>query len=1130
MQQLTDRSLDALALDSCSRARHLIDEASALQTRHERSIRRQFVRLFRDPHALEVTITLTDEVMRFTSTHSAVALLRRAVRRATVTGFGVVNAVGLQLSALASFVAPSLTLRVVHARIRALSGDLILDADAAVLRRHIQQRRRAGLQLNINVLGEAVLGEREAQDRFERVLEMIRRPDVNYVSVKLSSLVSQIITIDQTGSLERVAQRLRELYRVAERHASFVNLDMEEYRDLRLTVEAFRAVLSEAEFASVNAGIVLQAYLPDSHDAFDALVAWSTSRFAASGASIKIRLVKGANLAMEFAEAQLHGWTAAPYPTKADVDASYSRLLDRSLRREHADGVRIGVASHNLFHVTWALDIARVRGVEHQLDVEMLEGMAPSEALALVRGGQNVLLYAPVTRHDDFAAAVAYLVRRLDENTAEENYLRAAFSIARDPRVFAEQRQRFLDSVDQRHDLAVTSRRHGPSPILSTSFHNTADGDVTNPTFVIDVTRALDEVLAPSLVEVGEPAGQANESLVEGTDPSNGGAPWYRYWVASDDLIDAAVARARAAFGPWSARPPSERTTILLEMARIMETRRARTTAVMARDTGKTVGEADPEVSEGIDFARYYASMGSALGDSTPLGVVLVVPPWNFPFAIPTGGVCAALAAGNVVIVKPAPEAVAVAWEMVQQMWAGGVPRDVLQFVPTRDDECGRHLVTHDGIDGVVLTGSFDTARLFTSWKPAINLLAETSGKNAIVVTACADIDLAVKDVVQSAFGHAGQKCSAASLAIVDQATFDNPLFGAQLMDAVMSLRVGRAYDVASTVGPIIRPPDPTLLRALTQLDDGESWLVTPVPLDEAGLLWRPGVKIGVQPGSWSHHHEWFGPVLAIMVAPDLATAITWQNDVAYGLTAGIHSLDEAECQQWIETAAAGNLYVNRPITGAVVRRQPFGGWKRSNVGPSAKAGGPNYVSCLRRWRPVDDVDLALSEFRSWWRSTGTRARDDSGLEVERNILRYRRASAPVVVRIDQSFTRDHARYVCEIASLSGAAIELSASQLIDGVESITVETLEVLVHRCENFARVRWLSGEVAPVVALLNHGLTTDRRPLAQSGAIEGTRWLLEQSVTITNHRYGNVHAGPKPLCPGLGTSLRGTTSQRR
>jgi RHH-type proline utilization regulon transcriptional repressor/proline dehydrogenase/delta 1-pyrroline-5-carboxylate dehydrogenase len=535
------------------------------------------------------------------------------------------------------------------------------------------------------------------------------------------------------------------------------------------------------------------------------------------------------------------------------------------------------------------------------------------------------------------------------------------------------------------------------------------------------------------------------------------------------------------------------------------------------------VSEADPEVSEAIDFARYYPSRVVDDGDATPLGVVLVVAPWNFPYAIPCGGVCAALAAGNAVILKPAPETVATAWELVRQLWDGGVPRDVLQFLPTRDDESGRHLVTHDGIDAVILTGAFETAKLFTSWKPQLNLLAETSGKNAMLISSYADIDLAVKDLVQSAFGHAGQKCSAASLAIVDMSIFENPAFVRQLCDAVTSLRVGPGYELGTTVGPIIRDAEPMLQRALTQLEEGEAWLVEPEPLDKAHLQWRPGVKIGVRPGSWSHMNEWFGPVLAVMAAPDFATALAWQNQVPYGLTAGLHSLDEAECQYWIDHVEAGNLYLNRGVTGAVVNRQPFGGWKRSSVGPTAKAGGPNYVNCLRRWTTLHDGEVARAELTTWWQNYGSLARDESGLSVEVNVQRYRRTLAPIVVRVDDSLDSNDVDLVNAVVALTGAVVTLSAARDVQGVANVTVESINALVDRAGSFAKVRWLSQEPAPVTELLELGITTDRRPLAQAGAVEGPRWLREQSVAMTRHRYGNVNAGPKPLCRGLGDLAR-------
>jgi RHH-type proline utilization regulon transcriptional repressor/proline dehydrogenase/delta 1-pyrroline-5-carboxylate dehydrogenase len=395
-----DRVPSSVLEDALTRAKELMRASAHPRSRQERTTRRSLRRLFSDPRAVDVTITLTDEVMRFNSPESAAIALRSAAEEASTKGFGALNALGLRGVAELSRVAPSLALRIVNQKVRALTENLILDAAPAALTSQFQRHAREGLLLNVNVLGEAVLGEHEADDRLERVLTVVRRDDVNYVSVKLSAIVSQLQTIDYDGSLERVAAKLRVLYREAGRAGTFINLDMEEYRDLGLTLAAFMTVLSESEFLNQHAGIVLQAYLPDSHAALEELIAFSKRRHREGGGIVKVRLVKGANLAMEHVEAELHGWFAAPYGSKADVDASYLRLLDVALRPEHAKSLRVGVASHNLFHVCWALELAKSRGVLEQLDVEMLEGMANAEALALTKAGQPVLLYAPVTRRE----------------------------------------------------------------------------------------------------------------------------------------------------------------------------------------------------------------------------------------------------------------------------------------------------------------------------------------------------------------------------------------------------------------------------------------------------------------------------------------------------------------------------------------------------------------------------------------------------------------------------------------------------------------------------------------------------------------------------------------------------------
>jgi RHH-type proline utilization regulon transcriptional repressor/proline dehydrogenase/delta 1-pyrroline-5-carboxylate dehydrogenase len=1102
----TDTRLDQLASIAIARTKELMKESDKLRGRREKANRKRVARLFKDPKAIEATITLTDEVMRISSVTSSSRIFRRAAKKASIVGFGLINGMGLHAIGILSNVLPTPVIAAVHQRVRALSKDLILAAEPEKLAKHLGKRTEKGLSLNINVLGEAVLGDHEAELRFQSILEMIRRLEVNYVSVKLSSIVAQLIIIDVEGSINRVSEKMRVLYREAQQHGVFVNLDMEEYRDLPMTIAAFMRVLDEDEFIAIKAGIVLQAYLPEAHHFFGELVQWSKQRFARSGASIKVRLVKGANLAMERAEAELHGWSSAPYRSKSDVDASYVRLVDAALRPEHAQAVRIGIASHNLFHMTWALEVAKSRGVSEQVDIEMLEGMANAEALAVARSGQPVLLYAPVTRKDDFAAAVAYLVRRLDENTSDENYLKAAFEISQNPKKFKEQEDRFLKSIAERHTITTESLRHVKHrQLTSGTFENEPNADPTEQQFIAAVTGAIKKVRTikdqeiPLVIDGKE---VFTKELEEGTDPSDNAKVWYHYSVGSKKDVDTAICTAKDAQKNWSGLSIQERTDILLKAAGVMAQATTQTIAVLSRDAGKTVAESDPEVGEAIDFARFYATTAQNFGESTPLGTILVIPPWNFPYAIPMGGVCAALAAGNTVILKPAPETVATAWEIVNHLWKGGVPKDVLQFLPMRDDEDGKYLVSNSGIDGVILTGSFDTASLFTSWRPEINLMAETSGKNAILISACADIDASVKDLVQSAFGHAGQKCSAASIAIVDTNIYNDPAFVRQLKDAVESLHVGAGWNFSTTVGPIIRPPESALNRALTELEAGESWLVEPKQIDAAGLMWRPGVKIGVKAGSWSHRNEWFGPVLAVIEAPDFDTAIRYQNETDFGLTAGIQSLDEQECKEWINRIEAGNLYVNRGITGAIVNRQPFGGWKRSAVGPNAKAGGLNYVNTLRNWPRVTNLDAAIFGVNTWWKKIGSQAIDRSGLIVEKNYQRYRHFVGPIVVVVDESTTQEEKSLVHHISETTGASV------------IFTTDLNDVK----EKYVRIRWLASSKPPIYEKLQNGISVDCRPIAQRGDIEASRWLVEQSVAITYHRYGNPNGGPKPGCSGL------------
>jgi len=357
---------------------------------------------------------------------------------------------------------------------------------------------------------------------------------------------------------------------------------------------------------------------------------------------------------------------------------------------------------------------------------------------------------------------------------------------------------------------------------------------------------------------------------------------------------------------------------------------------------------------------------------------------------------------------------------------------------------------------------------------------------------------MAVYDIVKSAFGHAGQKCSAGSLAIVEEELFNNPLFFKQLVDATNSLSVGNPTNLGISMGPIIKDPDEKLLRALTELEEGEEWLLEPKVLSNSNC-WTPGIKINVQPNSWTHLNEWFGPVLGIMKAPNLKKAIEWQNATEYGLTAGLHSLSTKECNYWLKNVEAGNLYINRPITGAIVKRQPFGGWKKSSFGPTVKAGSSFYPSIFKRYDEVIDYDMLVNELAELWNIKSKKIKNDN-LQSEYNYSVLYPHKKLLIVH-DENPNLEFKKYLDSIKKIFGLDI--------DEIEFLKLENNDSL----NKYSLVRWLSREPAPEW-IYKYNFSLDTNHIVQNSQREIFSWVREQSISITNHRYGNIGFSPVPI----------------
>ncbi|MDQ1534971.1 MAG: RHH-type transcriptional regulator, proline utilization regulon repressor / proline dehydrogenase, partial [Actinomycetota bacterium] len=556
---------DSLVDPAVDLVRSWLERADRAMSGAERRDTARLHRLTNDPASVDFTMAFADRVLRPESASVAAEQLRTLVAARLPSFLSRLDRVLLRLGAWCSRPLPWLVMPLVRRRLRQIVGALVVDRDDAALHAYLSQQQAAGFRVNANLLGEFVLGDAEANRRLRATIELLERDDVDYVSIKASSVASRLNLWAYEHTLERVKASLRQLFAsaAAPTPPKFVNLDMEEYKDLRLTIDAFTQLLDEPDFRSLEAGIVLQAYLPDSFDALRELQAWAQRRRARGGAGIKVRIVKGANLAMERVDAAMHGWTQAPYGTKAESDANYKRMLDWSIERHRLSAVRIGVASHNVFDVAWAKLLADARGVTDRVDFEMLQGMAPGLAHAVRDATGGMLLYTPIVRNDDFDHALAYLFRRLEENSSGDNFLRHLFDLAANTDAFAVEQARFEVAVADRRQVSSKPRRLVNQPRSADGFHNEPDADPTDRDARASMVAAIN---APPAVDVPDEITDIYE-------------------------IDDLVAGAAAGGDEWRAMAPDRRRSVLLAVADLLAQRRAALIAIMAHEAAKTIAE-----------------------------------------------------------------------------------------------------------------------------------------------------------------------------------------------------------------------------------------------------------------------------------------------------------------------------------------------------------------------------------------------------------------------------------------------------------------------------------------------------------------------------------------------------------
>ncbi|MDR1331619.1 MAG: bifunctional proline dehydrogenase/L-glutamate gamma-semialdehyde dehydrogenase, partial [Tannerella sp.] len=955
-------------------AKDFLGRADGELTPEEVKEQKKYASLVQTPEYKTFLSRMLDESSQIRDNARLNRRVRQLIGEYGIPGFfGPGDRLLMRLYMAGGFLFPAIAMPVFKAKLRQETDKIIIAEERPKLTRHLRERHDSRIGQNVNLLGEVVLGDGEAAHRYAHYLEALEEPDINYISIKLSGIYAQIKPLSYEQNKRELGDLLAAVYRKAMQHtgadgkAKFVNLDMEEYKDAELTLDVFMDVLGRPEFEHYQAGIVVQAYLPDAAGFMTRLHDFAAKRFAAGGAPIKVRIVKGANLQMESIVSSLRGWPCPVQRTKTEVDANYLHLLDTALQPGNIRACHIGVASHNFFTIAYAHLLAEKNGVSQYVTFEMLEGMANNLPRVMRKLQKQIILYTPVVKASHFLNAISYLVRRLDENTGRDNFLSYSFNLKLDSPQWDFLAGQFLEAYKMKDTVNTTPfRTQDRTRVATESAATDGDAFVNEPDTDLDLPQnrrwALDalkkwetqvrETNFTIPVQIGDREVISDSRRPYRDRSRNDAVTFCMAGLASPGQVEEIVAVAVNDASAWKKTSVDGRKTILYRTADNLSARRGDLIGCMAAITGKTFTEGDVEVSEAIDFCRYYPLTMKHLDSlqtvsHAPKGIVLVIPPWNFPLAIPVGGTAAALAAGNTVILKPATAALPVAWEFARCFWDAGVPRDALQVVCPADRASLGYLATHPQVKHVILTGGTDTAFQLLANSPRTPLSAETGGKNTIIITASADRDHAILNAVSSAFGNAGQKCSACSLLLVDKKTYRDEAFRSKLKDAVTSLRAGSVWDTMNYVGPMMDNRNAKLQHAIEHLEPGESWLVAPAFVDEKKYILKPTVKWGVRPGSYTFRTELFAPLLSVVCIDSLEQGIEYANASEYGLTAGLQSLNEAEQTRWKNSIEAGNLYINRGITGAIVRRQPFGGMKRSAFGGGIKAGGPNYVSCL---------------------------------------------------------------------------------------------------------------------------------------------------------------------------------------
>ncbi|EAI8156899.1 aldehyde dehydrogenase family protein [Campylobacter upsaliensis] len=1138
----------------------------------ERQFHAKMQKLLNNPKNKVMLIELLDRSFRCKDKKASFELIEHTLNKFGIADFFSAFEKFLLFSFL-NFgkLSPNLSVPFFISHLRNDTKAMVLDADENFLAPHITKRKNEqNITLNVNLIGEEVLGEAESKYRMQKYEEALKSSYITYISIKITTIFSQINIIDFDYSKDEVVKRLDKLYALALEEqnrqgvSKFINLDMEEFRDLELTVAAFMESVGKFD---IKAGIVLQAYIPDSYEYLKKLLAFSKERVLKGMQPIKIRFVKGANMESEETIASQRGWELPTFERKIDTDSNYNKMLDLVLEDENYKYINVGIASHNIFEIAYAYTRIKEAGASESFTFEMLEGMSLQCSYELSKM-HDLILYAPVCDEAHFNNAIAYLVRRLDENTSEDNFMRYFFNLKVGSKEWEEQKSLFLNALEGIKTLDNTTHRkqdrtktqNVPSSYTTKTFTNESDTDFILPQNRLWAQNIKAKYENLSDYDVYPVAGeldftQADLNTLEVKDKIAHRTIGTAY-LAGENELKAALEVAKNS--NFTQKSSDEIYGILAKVAKLMRERRGDLIGLAALETGKTFLEIDPEVSEAIDFVEFYPHSLETLKKQNPnttfkpKGIGVTIAPWNFPVGISVGTIAAPLAAGNVVLYKPSSLSMLTGYKLCECFWDAGIPRDALIFLPAKGSDISKYILSDEAVKFSILTGGEDTAYAMLEANPTLLLSAETGGKNATIVSKFADRDSAVKNIIHSAFSNSGQKCSATSLLVLEDEVYEDEEFKKALVDAAASLAVGSPFVFKNKLGALCDKPSEKLTKAINELEAGEEWALKPTFINDNAHLMTPGIKYGVKKGAFTHMNELFAPLLSVIRAKDLQEAIELVNATGYGLTAGFESLDEREWEYFHTHIEAGNIYINKPTTGAIVLRQPFGGVKKSAIGFGRKVGIYNYITqfmdieakadtnlldsplanALEKLSKASDestqatlanATLMAKSYAYHYKHEFSVARDYVNIRGEDNLFSYTRIKNLAFRVCEQDSLQDILGVIigCHTLGLSPLVSHDSAqSSIIKELKKIckavdlgadfVEENEEQFIAKISKFERIRYhaKADKNSPLyqAAAKEAKIIIRDKPLL-NGRFELLFYHNEKALSVSYHRYGNL-----------------------